>query len=277
MNYKEDNYLDDIDNEEIEGDENEVANQYLIIKVYDTKYAMPILNLKEISLLPDIRPYPDMKKYEKGLFKLRDETVYVVDLRQRLGYKTLEEEEAEIINSLNSAEESHHNWLNELLISIKENKEFKQSTDAHQCQFGKWYYSFRTSSISLQTYLSQFELPHNNFHKIAEKAIKAKEEEGLLKAIEIINNAKNNELKYLTELFSKSEIEVKESKREIVVILNINDSLMGFTADYVDSIITIDDDKIDFPKENLEKSKFMKGTFKANNEVFVILDPEKLY
>lgn len=269
--------IDDLYDDSNDEDSVEIDNQYLIIRISESQYALPVSKMKEIILLPATRPYPDMKPHERGLFKLRDETVYVTDLRKRLGYESIEEENQKLHAMFMQRREEHLAWLEELVSTVKEGAEFKLTTDPHQCKFGRWYDNFATNSISFQTYLSEFDLPHKLFHAMADRALAVLENEGKKPAIEFLKQAQKGDLKTLLHLFDRAEAEIKASHREITVILEVNDSSIGFTADKVESILNVKDEQIDRPKSDTEKSQFMSGTFKLNDEVYVILDPDKLY
>lgn len=268
---------DDVDIDIIEDDEqNAFENQYLIIYLADEMYGLPVSTIKEIVMKPEVIRVPGTERAYSGVIKLRNETFPLIDLRKLLGLKSIREEDQELIRLLKEREKEHVNWVNELLLSVRERRDFTLTTDPHACAFGKWYDNFKSDDINLSLYLSQFDIPHQRIHRVAHEVEDAVKAENFDLAEEIIDNTKNKELKLMIELFKNVDKEIKASHRELAIVTFIEDDAIAVTADKVHEIVTIMDDKIDLANSS-SKNSYIKGVGRSDEYSVVILDIKKLF
>lgn len=73
--------------EQIEAQKTEASHiddndsKYLIYRLSEEQYASPLLSIKEVIKVPEIKPVPYMKDYFRGVINLRGQIVSVIDLR----------------------------------------------------------------------------------------------------------------------------------------------------------------------------------------------------
>jgi purine-binding chemotaxis protein CheW len=262
------------DYEEIEidlEDEEHLEDKYITVEIADKRFAINIEYVREIVTLPDVRDVPNAKANERGIIKVRGELIHVIDMRKSLGFESLEEEDSKLLSKINLVKEQHEEWLEELISSIKDNREFKKTTDPHQCQFGKWYDKYETNDINLSLYLSYFDKPHKNIHALAKKAKKTQNEKGVDAALELIDEVKDTDFKEIINLFEGFAQPLKESHREVVVIIDKDGDLQGISVDAVDKIINIPHNSIE-KKGELKKNRFVKGVSDIEGSPVIILD-----
>lgn len=258
--------MDELEELELELEEEEdelLLDKYLAVDIAKKRYAINIEFVREIVTLPSVREVPSGKPYERGIIKVRGELIHVIDMRKRLGLHSIEEENLELLNFIKTLKQDHIDWLKELFNSIKENREFTKAIDHKQCDFGKWYHSFKTDDINLSLYLSYFDAPHQAFHNAAVKARKISNELGFDEAMKYLEKVKDEDYNKMIALFDGIEQPIRESHREVVVIIERDNDLQGLSVDAVDKIVDI------FP-ENIEK----KGELKNNNLVLGVTDIE---
>jgi chemotaxis signal transduction protein/ABC-type nitrate/sulfonate/bicarbonate transport system substrate-binding protein len=58
--------------------------KYIIFKLADERYGLPVLDVREIIRMAEIRPMPMMPDYMKGVINLRGKVIPIVDLRLKL-------------------------------------------------------------------------------------------------------------------------------------------------------------------------------------------------
>jgi purine-binding chemotaxis protein CheW len=58
--------------------------KYIIFKLAEERYGVPVLDVREIIRMADIRPMPMMPDYVKGVINLRGKVIPIVDLRLKL-------------------------------------------------------------------------------------------------------------------------------------------------------------------------------------------------
>ncbi|MGV8146370.1 MAG: chemotaxis protein CheW [Alkaliphilus sp.] len=67
--------------------EADTTNQYVVFKLKEEYYGIPISYVKTLEKVSDITRVPNAEKYVKGVMNLRGEVVPVIDLRLRFGFE----------------------------------------------------------------------------------------------------------------------------------------------------------------------------------------------
>lgn len=271
-----DSYRDyDEELEDIYDEDEDISDKYIIVQILNSKYGFKIENVKEITVLPECRSTPEMKEYERGIIKLRNDIIKVINLRKRLKYHTIEEEDRNFIKMINELRQDHVVWIDELSASVYEKREARLETDPNKCSFGKWYHNYVADSISLSLYMAQLDNPHRRLHESAKKIIELQQLGRHFETTELLDEVKRNEYKEMMELFDNFHLYLKESRREIIVIFESQGKLVGLTADKVHSIITLPEADIE-PPEDSENVDYITGLGKLGEEVYILLDETKL-
>ena len=214
---------------------------FLISGIRDGVYAVAIDFVREIVTMPKVHPIPGSEKYLRGVINIRDFIIPVIDMRLRLNMASCLEETELFIKMLNERESDHRNWLQELEQSVREKRQFKLATDPHQCAFGKWYYGYdahsgASSCIYLDMILPKFEGPHDSIHAIAKKVKEMQDSEEFDEAMALIEKTRNSELARMISLFAEAKAMVRERKRELAIVLEINDKKIAMAVDAVESV-----------------------------------------
>lgn len=74
-----------------------MEKQIVVFKLADEDLGLGILNVKEIIKPVEVTKIPSTISYIKGIINLRNEIIVVVDLKEKLGIKSDEENEDRII------------------------------------------------------------------------------------------------------------------------------------------------------------------------------------
>ncbi len=273
MNQLEDEPLDLL----LEDDEpSEIENKYLVVELSDSRYGVPISDVREIISMPKITDIPGKKQGMRGIIKVREENYPLMDMRTLFNLPSLEQEDGEMIEMMAEREKDHIAWMDELIASVRDKREFRLTTDPHECKFGQWYYSFHTDSLDLSIYLSNFEIPHKRIHDVGKKVQESVKRNDYDEAERIIDSAKKNELKMLVELFKEAPEQIKNSHRELAVIIEKDDSQFAVSADKVVGIAEFPEEKIE-KKRMADKSKVIKGVANAKDYTCLIIDIDKIF
>ncbi len=64
--------------------------KYIIFKLAEERYGVPVLDVREIIHMQPIRSMPQLPEYIKGVINLRGKVIPIVDLRLKLGMETIE-------------------------------------------------------------------------------------------------------------------------------------------------------------------------------------------
>lgn len=254
---------------------NSLLDQYLVIQIGDTHYAIKLEPIREIVIIPKITVVPDSPDFVRGVIKLRNNIISLVDTRKRLGFNSLEELDKEMISMLKEREQDHINWVQTLSSSIERDIEFSLTTDPHTCAFGKWYDNYRTDNIGLSVYLKQFDLPHKRIHALANKSINERKNNGVESAKKMIDEARATDLKLMLELFDGAQNAIRESHRELAIVIEGKNGLIAISADNVSNIFTFEETQLQ-QTDMKHKNKFIEGSVNHNGDVYLLLDLENL-
>jgi len=249
--------------------------QYLVFETSTNKIAINLEYVLEVIRMPKWTKYPNSSDNVKGIFNLRDKVIPLIDFRKLLGYNSIEEETNDLIVLLKQREQDHINWINELLASIAEQREFKLTTDPHKCKFGQWYYSFQTNNFMLKAFLDEFEKPHKFIHEIGYTVNNLIKEKKYEEAEQIAAATRDKQLKLMLNLFRELYKIIKNSMIEFVVIVDMGSGIKSFTVDKINRIINVNAEDIN----KLEESQFngiAQEVIKKENELILKLDIESL-
>jgi len=211
-------------------------NQFVILRVGEQAYALPASQVREMLVLPEVTEVPRAPSHLRGIISPRGEVLPLFDLRRRLGRRSLAEEAEELLEMIDTREQEHRQWLNELESCISEGREFTLPTDPAKCAFGQWYQNFTTNDLALASLLERLASPHRRIHEVAGKALEALSKEGQDAAQEIIDRARRVTLPKLLELFGELKRLIRETHQEIAVILENGRHTMALAVDNVDSV-----------------------------------------
>jgi chemotaxis signal transduction protein len=247
---------------------------WALFQLAQTIYAISTQHIKAMVIMEDINIMPGMPKYTKGLLNLRGEIIPVIDLRKFYGMRSINEEILELQDLLEQRKTDHINWINTLEDSVKEQKEFVLTTDPHVCAFGKWRDSYQTADNMLNYLLRKFDEPHQKIHAAA-IAVKEFERMGEYpKAYELIAQIRNTEYRIMLGLFATFIDQYRESRREIVIIIEEGNRQLGLA---VDSVLAIEpilkDTTLTLPGSGGKKStRFQIGKRSKDDTPIILID-----
>lgn len=262
----------------------EESDTYVIFSANQTYYGLNSAHVTEMIQVTEITATVDSPHYVRGVANLRGIVIPIVNLRSRLGMKSLEEEAQEFLSLLNECENGHVHWLKELEAVIDEKREFHLARDPHKCKFGLWYDNYKSKDMFIAKYLLKFDKPHQEIHKIADQALDLAAEDKIKEAKELIEKTRATTLSELLALFTGLKKIVEERVKSVVMVLQAGQKIFGLEVDDVNSVLTIDDKKREAVHRFLElneNEKFIKEMAKlevnGSERVVMILNPGILY
>ncbi len=218
---------------------------WVIVRLKDEKFAVSAANVREMVAMPKVVALPQTPAYMRGVINLRGKVIPVIDLRQRLGMASSSAEVADLIQLMEQREQDHRNWLAELESSVKEKREFKLATDPHKCAFGKWYDNYKSDSRLLLSCLKKFDEPHKRIHAIAIEVQQLADKENHEAAFALIEQTRNGDLRKMIQLFEEARHLLKESQREIALVLECSDKLLAAAVDSIETVEKLSEDLIE--------------------------------
>ena len=234
----------------------EDTTSWITFRIENQFLSIPTKNVEAIIREYKVTKIPGASSYIKGIIRYRDELFKLFNLRKILSFQDLESMHREFYQMLEQREKDHIKWLEELELSVRENREFKLTTDPTKCAFGKWYYSYKTDNLHLQRMLDRFEQPHDKIHAVAKTIESLKNEGNYEKANQVIIDTKSNELSTMIQLFKEFKIEYSKMIEENVILLKQNNSKCALTVDSVLAVESIEE----IPKDEAQEVLQNKNT-----------------
>lgn len=209
---------------------------WVIFHLSDSQFAVSANYVREMVAMPKVVSIPQTSDYIRGMINLRGQILPIIDLRLKMGMQSLVDETKDLIHLLDQREQDHKNWISELESSVRERREFNLTTDPNKCAFGKWYNNFKTDNRNLAYCLRKFDAPHQNIHAIANRVKGMVEKEDFDSAYELINRTKEGALAEMIRLFSETRSILRESNREISLVLEFKEKTMAVAVDSVEKV-----------------------------------------
>jgi len=213
-------------------------NPWVVFKVIERVYALSSDDIREMVSLAQyhLTVTPNSPAWIRGVINLRGKIIPVIDLRVRLGYHSLPEEMTALAATLKQREEDHHKWVAELERCVKENCEFKLTTDPHKCKFGVWYDQFKTEDQALSVLLQSFDTPHKAIHAAGKQVIDLMSQGQSAQAQEVVTRLHGAEMQTMVRLFGELIATVQEPSREIAMVLDGGGRNLALAVDAVTSV-----------------------------------------
>lgn len=253
---------------------------WVIFRLLNQQFAVSIKYVREMVTLPKVVAVPQMPPHVRGVIDLRGKVFPVLDLRMRLGMRSLLAEVEDIIHLLDAREEEHKNWIAELESSVGEHREFTLTTDPHECAFGKWYDNFKTENRTLAGCLKKFDAPYKEIHSVAVKVKESVAKEDFDSAYEIINQTKKGALAEMIGLFSEAKMLMREANREIAVCLELQGKVIAATVDAIETVEKMSETNFEALPESMcsLNNSYIAGIGKRKNgtDLVQLLEIEKV-
>lgn len=256
---------------------------WLVFKVKNNLYTINSEIINSIVIMPDeITNVPNVPKYITGLIHLRGSVIPLLDLRLLFNIKSVNDEYDEFKKMIDLRKNEHIHWVNEFEYSVKNNKEFMLETDPHRCNFGKWYDNFASDIESVNFHLKKLDEPHKRIHKAAEDADNCSKKcddcnrEKCLQTV--LEEAKEVNMPYMVKLLDEIKEVFRLNYKEMIVVLEKDNSYVGITVDEVLSVDNIDIFEETDEIKKICNGKYINGVAKGgkNKDVLLMIDSDKL-
>lgn len=208
---------------------------WVLLNIAGIKYGISCEHVLSLNEIGKTTPFPRAPREIKGLVDFRGVSVPLVDIKSILAAKSKETDLREFNTMMDARFQDHMNWLAALEKSVKENAEFKLTTDPHKCAFGRWYDSYDTknSGIMFSITFSRFNFPHMAIHAIAKEAQAYVANGEHDKAAALIEATREKELRQMMGLFDDIKTAYKEVRREILVTFGKGRNCVGIAVDEI--------------------------------------------
>lgn len=229
-------------------EETTVSDSYLVFEVTGETFAAPakaVVRLLQYDPKSLRRPFGGESSI-LGFLPQAGAIIPALDLRLTLGFASVEQETKAVIETLSARERDHVAWLDELQASVKEGREFRLTTNPHECAFGKWYDALKGDAAALQSFVNgnsalqsifvAFEEPHRRIHNVAVEVRKLMIDKRVDEAMSVIEHARYGVLRRMVDLFSRARNLVSSQRRTLLLVLEHEREQMGVLIDRVQAL-----------------------------------------
>ena len=193
--------------------------EYLVFSSAEQLFALPANDVLRIMDAPVCTAIPLTESHVRGVIDVESETIPLLDLRIRLGHRSLPAEMDDLIKLIAARRQDHVNWLTKLKDAVSHDQEITVQTDPHKCNFGLWYDRFTTNSSNFASYMKRFDGPHKAVHNVAIRAKELMQSGRTAQAKDLIHETESTVLKGLLTLFDGFEEQLKRHTHEYAVVL----------------------------------------------------------
>lgn len=210
---------------------------YIVFKAAGRMFTLNSTNVLAIQEMPAIESVPQAPKGIRGIFVFHEDIAPVLDLRSALCEDSLESEAQGFAKMLEARKQDHLNWMDKLKESVNNNTKFTLATDPHKCAFGKWYDSYKPTNGAVRVHLSKIEEPHRALHETAIRVEEcAAQGSDCCNVHEILEQAEQKYVKKVLEILEEAKDVLKDSFREMALVLSLEGKLCALSVDEVLSI-----------------------------------------
>lgn len=235
--------------------------QVLIVKIADEKYAINIENIEEIMQKEDLTKIPMENKYFEGVIYYRGNVLPVYNLRKILGYKGFEEEQLQLIETV---EHQHKAWVEDFQKSIQTGAPFTKTLDPHKCDLGKW----------IDKTMACLKCNNRGFVNLIKKHLYNEHQKLHLIGADVLKcTNKHNQIerfdKEITKYLGDSLSGLKTLEKNVNLLVNAFERIVIYKKDEQVIGFTIDDAERMF---EIEESEFKSSNIKKENKTSIVVN-----
>jgi len=262
---------------ELQEQEVKIVYPSIIFRLKDDYYSVGSEFVQTIMQMPAYKKIPNSDDMIRGMFMLRDVTVPMLDMRVAFSMKTVQDEFDEFADMIDQRKADHVNWVEELRKSVATGSKFALATDAHKCEFGRWYDNYDSEHNIVISHLNQIELPHHRLHNsalvIEEKL--AKNDEAGVKAV--MDRIDGDYMPKILNLLEETKQVYREAYREMILVLQGRNPV-GLIVDEVVAVEVLTGVSGDESIRQLNNTRYIAGVKKSAklDEVIMDIDARRL-
>lgn len=216
--------------------------EVLLVHLGKHDFALPLRQVRYVSAMP--ADFSHAGADAEDFFLFEGTALSYVPLWDVLKQESSYKEYADLLEMLPQRQQDHRDWMGALETSLRQGVAFSKARNAHDCAFGKWYYSYKPTDRRLALLLGQFEIPHVHIHGLAERLLGLAEQGRRDQALAEFQEAEHTVLADLMRLFESAKALVTELQRRIVVIVGEGERAYALGADGVRDIVAVPPERV---------------------------------
>ena len=215
----------------------ERSNRMLTFLLGDTRFAIDISSI--LSITDDFEKLEKSSNHQQsflGYLYYRNKPVNTFEISTLLGRESNRYLLNQTITDLQQAEAEHIHWVQELENALRNDTNFSLPRKASQCEFDAWLTTQKQSADDVtRNLLERFQGPHHDFHGLADKLLKIKQEQGLDAALKELRTQKRGLINEAARLFKYAQEQLKSSVHPVVLYIT-QDGVTPWFALILDSM-----------------------------------------
>lgn len=218
---------------------------YVIFEMGDDLYAVQSSAVVSIQTLDTVTTLPKAPKSNRGVITYIGQTITVVDTRVLMNMQPYKEELEDFVLKM---EQAHEHWLSSFEDAIGKKEKFSLQLSPEDCDYGKWYRSYKTNNYILRLYLNNLEETHTLVHQEIAHAAELLDGGKTDEAREVFDKLREGSYaEFLKGLHGIAKA-YEDGVREVAVICKCGKENRAFLVDKILSVERLKDTK-EVPKE----------------------------
>jgi len=252
-------------------------DQFVSFYVGDEEFCLDIDSVKEILKLEELTVVPNVPDYVIGIQSVRNSLLPVIDMRRIMNISNYEQNNEEFIKKMNDIIDM---FVNDLEYSIKNMHDIVKLKDYSDCELNLIINSKVVNKQGVRIILDKIDEYHKEIHQNAKIII-----DKLNNKDDNIDEFFNTKIKMYQNLLKELFDELYEfmnktnKKAQRVIVVEVNNILVGLLVDKVSEVLRISKNKIDStPYVIANYGKELKSIAKLDEgkRLIMILDEKKL-
>ena len=207
--------------------------------VADTQYATPVSEVRYIE--------QDKRKTTRievnatlgaEVTTYQGKPVPIYDFARLMGCEAEYLGNLKLLDILEDRENDHIQWITDLETCLISGEPFNKARDHNQCEFGKWYLTFKPNDELLADIMKDFDEPHKRIHALADELLNLRDEGELDKALTILEHEKVRTLGKLIGLFKAARERLENITRPILLYINTGKKMIAVRLNAISDIVT---------------------------------------
>jgi len=206
------------------------------------RFSVPYGVVEQMVTPPTVVQVPNVHPAVRGVVNLRGVVLGMIDLRTLIGAPSAADEADALAFELDRYRDEHRGWLDGLEAAIRDGRPTGHPRGASECEFGRWYASFRPQQLQLRMLLPRMEEPHERIHEVVERCQAHARRGQTEQALGLIKQTRDTDLSRLERLFDEARESVTGVRREIALVLSVHERTpLALLVDSVDSVGVLTD------------------------------------
>lgn len=206
---------------------------WVLLRIREQLFGVPAGVVREMTELPAVTPVPNTPEYVLGLITLRGRVTPTIDLRRRMDVTTAGDEAEAIVRRLNQGASAFQAWFRRIGQEIGSTGSFTFEVPDDVSEFRSWATGFRSGNVAVRTQIQKFEEQSRELLDVLKTSAAGRDRDGTPLSVKKLQS---RQFAGFVSALTEAGERIRETCRQVAVVLIYGDREIGITVDEVASI-----------------------------------------